>query len=178
MALNLQYLKHGKALCGKAFANFVETFNHLVNFSVNLSGDNDTAGGSGHITVDRADPSHPIIRCSGCGKSNGGSGGGGGDDPDEPESPEDVDPYEDDEDYDPDDEQDPWYENPEDSPAPGDGEGGGGGGEGGGGGGGEGGGGGGCNDWSGDPVAAGGAGGGTPPGWSGDNCGSINDFSR
>ena len=77
MALNLQYLRHGKALCGKVFANFVETFNHLVNFSVNLSGDNDTAGGSGHITVDRADPSHPIIRCSGCGKSNGGGGGGG-----------------------------------------------------------------------------------------------------
>ena len=160
MAENDQHLKHGKALCGKVFGRFVETFNALVDFMLGIKGDADGKNGEGHITYDRE---NNIIRCDGCG---GKGGGGGGDDPDEPESPEDVDPYEDDDDYDPDDDQDLWYENPEDSPSPG----------GKGGGGGEGGGGGGCNDWSGDPGA--GLGGEANSGWSGDNCGSINDFSR
>lgn len=75
----LQYLSHGKALCGKVFARFVETYNGLVDFCANLEGDGDVAGGDGRITVDRADPAHPVIRCSGCGDSGGG--GSGGDDP-------------------------------------------------------------------------------------------------
>lgn len=177
MAANDQHLKHGKALCGKVFANFVETFNHLVDFTGNLKGDADVGTEEGHIRVDRTDPDHPVIRyVKGGVKDGSGAGDGGDDPPEEPEDPEnpedqdpeDIDPYEGDEDYDPDDDQDPWYENPEDSPAPGGG---------GGGGGGESGGGGGCNNWSGDPGAAG-AGGEAPSGWSGDNCGSINDFSR
>lgn len=69
----LEYLSHGKALCGKVFARFVETYNGLVDFCSNLQGDSDVAGGDGRITVDRADPAHPVIRCSGCGDSSGGS---------------------------------------------------------------------------------------------------------
>lgn len=61
----LEYLSHGKALCGKVFARFVETYNGLVDFCANLEGDGDVAGGDGRITVDRADPAHPVIRCSG-----------------------------------------------------------------------------------------------------------------
>lgn len=70
----LQYLSHGKALCGKVFARFVETYNGLVDFCANLRGDGDVARGAGRITVDRADPAHPVIRCSGCGGGGGSSG--------------------------------------------------------------------------------------------------------
>lgn len=177
MAINpIQYLKHGKALCGKVFASFVETFNWHTDFCANLMGDADLpgkAGGTGHITLDRTDPSHPIIRWS----SDDGSNGEVPEeeptpDPDDPpydppeeddddeDTPEDYDPYDDD--YDPEDDQDPWYENPEDSPADPEGGGGAGGGSG-------------CNKWSGDFGPGGNAGGG---GWTGDNCGSINNFSR
>ena len=82
----LEYLSHGKALCGKVFARFVETYNGLVDFCANLEGDGDVAGGDGRITVDRADPAHPVIRCSGCGGSDGDDPGGddpGGDTGDE-----------------------------------------------------------------------------------------------
>ena len=57
----LQYLKHGKSLCGKVFGTFVETFNRLVDFHANLKGDGDVSG-DGLVTVDRADPAHPVIR--------------------------------------------------------------------------------------------------------------------
>ena len=70
----LEYLSHGKALCGKVFARFVETYNGLVDFCANLRGDGDVAPGAGRITVDRADPVHPVIRCPGCGDSDGSSG--------------------------------------------------------------------------------------------------------
>lgn len=73
MDFELQFLKSGKALCGKAFPQFVATWNWLVNFCSNMKGDADVNDAQGKITVDRADPAHPIIRCSGC------SGGGGGD---------------------------------------------------------------------------------------------------
>lgn len=66
MEITKQRLTHGKALCGKVFKNFVETFNWLVDFGTNLKGDKDTANQSGHITVDNADPKHPVIRCDGC----------------------------------------------------------------------------------------------------------------
>lgn len=58
----LQYLKHGKALCGKVFAGFVETFNHLVSFSANLKGDADLPGAKGGVSVDRSNPDNPILR--------------------------------------------------------------------------------------------------------------------
>ena len=32
----LQYLRHGKALCGKVFKRFVETFNYHNDFIANL----------------------------------------------------------------------------------------------------------------------------------------------
>lgn len=73
MAENCQHLKHGKALCGKVFGRFVETFNALVDFMQGLSGDADGKNGEGHITYDRR---NNIIRCDGCG-GKGGSGGGG-----------------------------------------------------------------------------------------------------
>ena len=62
MDFALQYLKHGKALCGAVFGSFVETFNRLVDFYANLKGDAETAQGDGYISVDRADPAHPVIR--------------------------------------------------------------------------------------------------------------------
>lgn len=61
MDFALQYLQHGKALCGAVFGTFVETFNRLVDFHVNLKGDGDISD-DGLIKVDRADPAHPVIR--------------------------------------------------------------------------------------------------------------------
>lgn len=57
-----QYLKHGKALCGAVFGTFVETFNRLVSRAENMKGDKETGDGAGYITVDNADPDHPVIR--------------------------------------------------------------------------------------------------------------------
>lgn len=56
-----QYLESGKILSGKSFPNFVRTWNWLVNFCSNLSGDS-AAVGDGKIEVDRADADHPVIR--------------------------------------------------------------------------------------------------------------------
>lgn len=72
MAENDQHLKHGKALCGKVFGRFVETFNALVDFMLGIKGDADGKNGEGHITYDRK---NNIIRCDGCG-GKGGSGSG------------------------------------------------------------------------------------------------------
>lgn len=58
-----QRLKHGKALCGKAFSRFVETFNELVDFKDNLKGDADLpTTHNGIVKVDRSDPAHPVVR--------------------------------------------------------------------------------------------------------------------
>ena len=66
-----QKLKHGKALCKAVFGRFVDTFNWLVDFCSSLKGDRDVnPAGDGRITVDRSDPSAPVIRCSGCGGGN------------------------------------------------------------------------------------------------------------
>ena len=73
MAENDQHLKHGKALCGKVFGRFVETFNALVDFMLGLRGDADGKNGEGHITYDRE---NNIIRCDGCGGKGGGSASG------------------------------------------------------------------------------------------------------
>lgn len=71
-----QLLTKGRALCGKAFPNFVRTFNWLVDFCQNLKGDaQGGADGGGKITVDTADPAHPVIRCKGCSSSSSFSGG-------------------------------------------------------------------------------------------------------
>ena len=72
MAENDQHLKHGKALCGKVFGRFVETFNALVDFMLGIKGDADGKNGEGHITYDRK---NNIFRCDGCG-GKGGSGSG------------------------------------------------------------------------------------------------------
>jgi len=62
-----QKLKHGKALCKAVFGRFVDTFNWLVDFCSSLKGDRDVnPAGDGRLTVDRSDPSAPVIRCTGC----------------------------------------------------------------------------------------------------------------
>lgn len=58
----LQYLRHGKALCGKVFRRFVETFNYHNDFIANLKGDGDLPVSDGLINVDLTDPTHPVIR--------------------------------------------------------------------------------------------------------------------
>lgn len=73
MAANDQHLKHGKALCGKVFGRFVETFNALVDFMNGLRGDAEGKNGEGHITYDRK---NNIIRCDGCGGKGGGASSG------------------------------------------------------------------------------------------------------
>ena len=58
----LQYLRHGKALCGKVFKRFVETFNYHNDFIANLKGDGDLPMSDGCINLDLVDPKHPVIR--------------------------------------------------------------------------------------------------------------------
>ena len=72
--MNLEYLRHGKALCGKVFRRFVETFNFHNDFISNLKGDADLPVVGGKVHLDRTDERHPVIRCRLC----GGGGGGGG----------------------------------------------------------------------------------------------------
>lgn len=69
-----QYLESGKILSGKSFPNFVRTWNWLVSFCSNLSGDS-AAVGDGKIEVDRADADHPVIRITtrGNASESGGS---------------------------------------------------------------------------------------------------------
>lgn len=55
-------MKHGKLLCRKVFASFVETWNYIVNRIENLKGDADTNPQNGHIKIDNTDPEHPIMR--------------------------------------------------------------------------------------------------------------------
>ena len=72
MAANpIQYLKHGKALCGKVFKTFVETFNWHTSFCLNLKGDGDFPASQGRISLDRSNPDFPVIRCKGCTSSEG-----------------------------------------------------------------------------------------------------------
>ncbi len=77
MDFELQILKRGKALCGKTFPQFVDTWNRLVRSVSNLKGDADVDSAQGRIKVDRADPDHPVIRCVNCKGGSGGSSGGG-----------------------------------------------------------------------------------------------------
>ncbi|MBQ2630407.1 MAG: hypothetical protein IJG13_12080 [Kiritimatiellae bacterium] len=102
----VQKLKHGKALCGKTFGGFVDTFNWLVDFCQSLQGDKDANNANGVISVDRSDPTAPVIRASPAHENGSGGGGGGDDGPeDEPLEPgaDPDNPYEDPEDF-PDDE--------------------------------------------------------------------------
>lgn len=57
----IQILKHGLALCKSNFDQFVESWNHVVRRSANLSGDGDD-GRNGKIKVDNSDVDHPVIR--------------------------------------------------------------------------------------------------------------------
>lgn len=70
--MNLEYLRHGKSLCGKVFRRFVETFNFHNDFISNLKGDADLPVVGGKINLDRTDERHPVIRCQGCGNGDGG----------------------------------------------------------------------------------------------------------
>lgn len=80
----LQFLQHGKLLCGKVFGGFVETWNYLVEAFDNLKGDAELDPENGIIYVDRSDASHPVIRTKSdrikaiVNASGGGGGGGGG----------------------------------------------------------------------------------------------------
>lgn len=58
----LQELQHGKLLTSKNFPLFVESWNFISKRCANMIGDADTASNLGSITVDNADPEHPIIR--------------------------------------------------------------------------------------------------------------------
>lgn len=58
----IQKLKHGKALCGATFGRFVDSWNWMVDFCTSLQGDKDANNANGTITVDRANPSAPVIR--------------------------------------------------------------------------------------------------------------------
>ena len=58
----IEKLRHGKLLCGSVFRFFVETWNWLVGYVDNMKGDADVNPQAGHITIDRTDPDHPVIR--------------------------------------------------------------------------------------------------------------------
>ena len=58
----LEKLRHGRLLCGSVFRFFVETWNWLTAYVDNMKGDAETDPQSGYITIDRADPDHPVIR--------------------------------------------------------------------------------------------------------------------
>ena len=73
--MNLEYLRHGKALCGKVFRRFVETFNFHNDFVSNLKGDADLPVVGGKLHLDRTDERHPVIRCQGCGNGGGNATG-------------------------------------------------------------------------------------------------------
>ena len=67
-----QKLTKGLFLCGKNFANFVATFNWLVDCCRNLKGDADTNNDQGHIRVTGINQGRPII--SFIGQSSVGTG--------------------------------------------------------------------------------------------------------
>lgn len=58
----LQFLEHGKILCGSAFRFFVETWNYIVRRTDNLRGDKDENDSEGCIFVDNSNPERPVIR--------------------------------------------------------------------------------------------------------------------
>jgi len=71
----VQKLKHGKALCGATFGQFVETFNWLVDFCLNLKGDKEFNAANGTVIVDRSDDSAPVIRVAVKGANGEGKDG-------------------------------------------------------------------------------------------------------
>lgn len=70
----LERLAKGWLLSGKNFPGFADTFNYAIDRIENLKGDFDTNPKDGHITVDNADPEHPVIRLAKI--PEGGSGTG------------------------------------------------------------------------------------------------------
>ena len=71
----IEKLQHGKLLCGSVFRFFVETWNWLVGYVDNMKGDADVNPQGGHITIDRTDPDHPVVRFR-ADKAAGGAHGG------------------------------------------------------------------------------------------------------
>ena len=71
----IEKLQHGKLLCGSVFRFFVETWNWLVGYVDNMKGDADVNPQAGHITIDRTDPDHPVVRFR-ADKAAGGAYGG------------------------------------------------------------------------------------------------------
>lgn len=69
----LQMLTTGKALCGKNFPAFAETYNYIANRVENLRGDHDLNQQNGYISVDDTDPEHPVIRLAKIPDGTGGS---------------------------------------------------------------------------------------------------------
>lgn len=65
----------GKLLTGKNFPQFVDTWNYTTQRIENLKGDRDANPQNGHITIDNADPEHPIIRYVGKNQQSELSGG-------------------------------------------------------------------------------------------------------
>lgn len=94
MDFEWQYLEKGKALCGKVFPNFVDTWKRVLDVLANAKGDADVDETQGHIKIDRSDPAHPVIRYVTPDTSADGGGGSGGDgsggDEDEDEETDDV----------------------------------------------------------------------------------------
>jgi len=72
----IEKLRHGRLLCGSVFRFFVETWNWLTAYVDNMKGDAETDPQSGYITIDRADPDHPVIRFRADKVAAGGGGGG------------------------------------------------------------------------------------------------------
>ncbi len=71
----IEKLRHGRLLCGSVFRFFVETWNWLTAYVDNMRGDAETDPQSGYITIDRADPDHPVIRFRADKVAAGGGGG-------------------------------------------------------------------------------------------------------
>lgn len=68
----LQYLTKGKILSSKIFPKFVDTWNWLVSAFDSFVGDANLNPVEGFITVDRTDPSRPILRLTNTDKLGGG----------------------------------------------------------------------------------------------------------
>lgn len=58
----LQVVQRGKIWCSAVFEHLVETWNWLVFAFDALKGDYDVNPKDGYITVDKTDPSHPVVR--------------------------------------------------------------------------------------------------------------------
>lgn len=72
----MQRLQHGKLLTQKNFAQFVDTWNYIVERLEGIKGDYQIDPHQGHIVFDNTDPEHPVIRIRNLPKGGGGGGTG------------------------------------------------------------------------------------------------------